>query len=185
MCICSYVPARFAKIGLVDRILTRIKTNESSGKNESSFLIDLKQVREICETWTRKSLVLIDEFGKGSSYFVFFAMILHHIFIGTCEQDGMALFSGLLNYISRDKERSPRLIAITHMQEMFRNNFIPQENFKFAHMKIFMERNNLCYLYKLAEGIEDESYAIECAREAGISEKILLRGKTVFITRLF
>lgn len=55
-----------AKIGLVDRILTRIKTIESSGKGESCFMIDLKQVKEICETMTDRSLVLIDEFGKGN-----------------------------------------------------------------------------------------------------------------------
>ena len=62
----SYVPAKVAKIGLVDRILTRIKTIESSGKGESCFMIDLKQIKGICQTMTNRSLILIDEFGKGT-----------------------------------------------------------------------------------------------------------------------
>ena len=61
----SFVPARTAKIGLIDRIVTRIKTVESTGKGESCFMIDLKQVKSICETATERSLILIDEFGKG------------------------------------------------------------------------------------------------------------------------
>ncbi len=63
----SFVPARSARIGLVDRIATRIKTVESSGRGESCFMIDLKQVKAICETATERSLILIDEFGKGTN----------------------------------------------------------------------------------------------------------------------
>lgn len=61
----SFIPARRAKIGVIDRIVTRIKTVESIGKGESCFMIDLKQVKAICDTFTERSLILIDEFGKG------------------------------------------------------------------------------------------------------------------------
>ena len=61
----SFVPAKTAKIGLIDRIVTRIKTVESTGKGDSSFMIDLRQVKAICDTITDRSLILIDEFGKG------------------------------------------------------------------------------------------------------------------------
>lgn len=61
----SFIPARTAKIGLIDRIVSRIKTVESIGKGESCFMIDLKQVKAICDTSTERSLILIDEFGKG------------------------------------------------------------------------------------------------------------------------
>ncbi len=59
------MPARFARIGLIDRIVTRIKTVEQTGNGESCFMIDLKQVKSICDTFTERSLILIDEFGKG------------------------------------------------------------------------------------------------------------------------
>ncbi len=61
----SFVPAKKARIGLVDKILTRIKTTETLAQGQSAFAADLKQVKMICEAATPKSLILVDEFGKG------------------------------------------------------------------------------------------------------------------------
>lgn len=175
----SFVPARAAKIGLVDRIVTRIRTIESSEKGESCFMIDLKQVKGICENITDRSLILIDEFGKGNILFYKTRLIILNFHLGTCQNNGMALFSGLLSYFSNKKVR---LLAITHMYEVFRNNLIPNSTsiFTFAHMKVFPDKSGLCYLYRLEEGLGlEQSFAIDCARESGINEEILVKGTNV------
>lgn len=175
----SFVPARTARIGLIDRITTRIRTVESSGKGESCFMIDLKQVKGICETANERSLILIDEFGKGKQKQIINLNILNQL--GTSQDDGMALFSGLLTFFAR---KPVRILAITHMYEVFRRQLIPEAEkfFKFAHMKVFPDKNRLCYLYKLTDGLgAEESFAIECARESGIPEEVLTKGKKVKI----
>jgi len=149
-------------------------------------MIDLKQVKAICETSTERSLILIDEFGKGKLLLLLvitniFIIIQHfHLFftVGTNQNDGMALFSGLLSYFAN---KNVRLLAITHMYEVFRGQLIngnPETHFKFCNMKVLSDISGLCYLFRLAEGLgEEQSFAIECARESGISEEILNRGK--------
>jgi DNA mismatch repair ATPase MutS len=92
----------------------------------------------------------------------------------------MALFSGLLGFFSG---KQVRLIAITHMYEVFRRQLIPEAGklFKFSHMKVIPDKVGLCYLYKLTDGLgEEESFAIECARESGIPEDVLNKGKIKF-----
>ena len=91
----------------------------------------------------------------------------------------MALFSGLLSFFSR---KHVRLLAITHMYEVFRRQLIPEAEkyFKFGHMKVFPDKTGLCYLYKLTNGLgAEESFAIECARESGIPEQLLNKGKLI------
>jgi DNA mismatch repair ATPase MutS len=95
----------------------------------------------------------------------------------------MALFSGFLAYFSK---RPARLLAITHMYEIFRNELVPEvsESFKFAHMKVYKSESGLCYLYRLEEGRgEEQSFAIDCARESGIPESVLQKGKQYYNTQ--
>lgn len=95
----------------------------------------------------------------------------------------MALFSGLLSFFA---DKVIRLLAITHMYEVFRRQLIgsnPEINFKFCHMKVLPDKSGLCYLYRLAGGLgEEKSFAIECARESGIMEEILNRGIITDVT---
>lgn len=91
----------------------------------------------------------------------------------------MALFSGLLNYFAK---RETRLIAITHMYEVFRSQLIEEveQYYKFGYMKVFLDQTSLCYLYRLEDGLgEEQSYAIECARESGLPEQVLKEGNQV------
>lgn len=119
----------------------------------------MKQVQAISEQATHRSLLLIDEFGKGTS-----------------QNDGMALFVGLLDYFA-GWNAHPRLIVITHMHEIFQRGLLQHaDRFQYAHMKVVMDRH-LCYLYRLEAGLAGQSYAIECARDAGLSISILEQGK--------
>ena len=95
--------------------------------------------------------------------------------LGTSQNDGMALFTGLLDFFG-SKKAHPRLIAITHMHEIFKRGLLQYgQVFKYAHMKVFMDQR-LCYLYRLESGMAEQSYAIECARESGLSEAVLEKG---------
>lgn len=142
-------------------------------------MIDLKQVKAICDTFTERSLILIDEFGKGKKEkgLLYNRYCITDILtiVGTNQNDGMALFSGLLSFFSN---KNVRLLAITHMYEVFRKQLVNQSLFKFCHMKVLPDKAGLCYLYRLTDGLgEEQSFAIDCARESGISELILNRGK--------
>lgn len=90
----------------------------------------------------------------------------------------MALFTGLLDFFGQ-QQAYPRLIAITHMHEIFKRNLLQSGPlFKYAHMQIFMDQQ-LCYLYRLEPGMAEQSYAIECAKGAGLAESILSKGNNL------
>lgn len=93
----SFVPAAWAKIGLTDKILTRISTRESVSRIQSAFMIDLQQISLALSLATRRSLLVIDEFGKGTE-----------------SDDGSGLMCGVLEYLSGLGEESPKILAATH-----------------------------------------------------------------------
>ncbi len=96
--------------------------------------------------------------------------------LGTSQNDGMALFSGLLDFLA-SKDSPPRLVAITHMHEIFKRGLLQNgQLFKYSHMKVYMDQH-LCYLYRLESGMAEQSYAIECARQSGLSASVLEKGK--------
>lgn len=169
------MPAQRARIGLLDRILTRIKTTETTGRDESAFMTDLRQVKAIVECCSDRSLVLIDEFGKGTrGGDEGHTNSLAHV--GTCQQDGMALFSGLLTHLA-NLPATPLLIAITHMHEIFKKGLVESPDaYAYCQMRVHMDRS-LCYLYRLESGMAGHSYAMECAREASIENAIIDKGK--------
>ncbi|KKY34130.1 putative msh5 protein [Diaporthe ampelina] len=116
----SYVPADQACVGLTDRLLTRIATRESVSRNESAFAIDLKQAAFSINFATRRSLILVDEFGKGTN-----------------AMDGAGLLSALLDHFLNLGEDAPRVLAATHFHEIFENKLLPNTpKLSFAHMDV-------------------------------------------------
>lgn len=156
----SFVPARCAKIGIMDRILTRIRVDESVRMQDSTFSSELKQVKLITDTCTSRSLILIDEFGKG-----------------TCEQDGLALFSALIGHLG-GKCPCPMFIASTHLHEIFKMNLVDNPSlYQYLRMQVIKDKHGLCMLYRIEEGLAQKSFAIECAKESGLDQEIVTRGK--------
>jgi len=149
----SYVPAGMAHVGITDKILTRISTRESISGNESAFAIDLRQVLLATKYATRRSLVLIDEFGKG-----------------TRPDDGAGLMVSLLNHFSSLGNDNPKLLATTHFHEILEQDFQSlTRGIYFAHMKIQVEleqpelERQVTYLYKAVTGISRSSFGSQCA----------------------
>ncbi|KAL9589019.1 MAG: hypothetical protein Q9203_002186 [Teloschistes exilis] len=134
----SFVPADAAIIGLTDKILTRIATKETTTKIQSIFMIDLQQVTKAINLSTHRSLVIIDEFGKG-----------------TDSSDGAGLACGLFEHFLGLGARRPKVLGATHFHEIFENGFLQtRPHLSFGHMDIRVDEeaeaveDQITYLYK-------------------------------------
>lgn len=170
-----FVPAQHAKIGLVDRILTRIRTQESVSKLQSSFELDSKQMANALVLCTERSLVLIDEFGKGTEV-----------------RDGPALFGSIILYLSKMKN-CPRTIACTHFHELFHPNALTSDipGVSFYKTEIIESNNTalsiedlaeedtenvgITFLFTVKKGISRNSLGIYCAKLCGLKQEIIDR----------
>ncbi|WVQ82858.1 hypothetical protein IAT38_004993 [Cryptococcus sp. DSM 104549] len=160
----SFVPAEEAEIGICDKIFTRLQTRESSSRHASAFMIDLGQISQALRGATERSLIIIDEFGKGTN-----------------PADGAGLLAGTIEYLLQGA--SPRSIVMTHFHELFANGIITEDRFpvRFCHMKtVFLEgTDGLQYLYKLVPELSLGSNAAECALRHGIPKRIVDRAREV------
>ncbi|RLV89538.1 MutS protein 5 [Spathaspora sp. JA1] len=166
-----YIPAQSAIIGIFDKILTRIMSRESLEKQQSTFAIDLHQLSRCVSLSTDRSLLIIDEFGKG-----------------TDSIDSSALFGGALKYFAT-MEKPPRCIFSTHFQELFKQNELKVEFespvYKFVSMEILLQKrgeeyeDNITYLYNVKSGVTNQSFGIYCAKECGIKPEIISRAQDI------
>ena len=156
----SYVPCQSLTISLFDRIITRIKSVESVSRQKSSFMIDLQQIG-YCIRNSHNSLLLIDEFGKG-----------------TRNQDGVGLLASSLQYLV-DKDDFGFLFAITHHLEIYK--FLIDIPISFYKMIIVKHTDGtLTYMYTLEKGLSDSSYGVECAMSVGMPSDFISAAKSHF-----
>ncbi|KAG5418993.1 hypothetical protein I9W82_003712 [Candida metapsilosis] len=163
------VPAMSAVIGVVDKLLTRISTRECLEKRQSTFAIDINQISKCIHLKTERSLVIIDEFGKGSDSI-----------------DSPALLAGTLAYFASQSD-CPRCIVSTHFLELFRGNLIvdrmPTGKVKYLSTQVVLQNEqadaDITYLYKIVPGICDNSYGIHCAKICGIPKAIVNRAEEI------
>jgi DNA mismatch repair protein MSH5 len=167
----SFIPAESAVVGLTDKILTRISTRESVSRIQSAFMIDLQQMSLALSHATRQSLVVIDEFGKG-----------------TDSSDGAGLACSVLEHLLDRHEHCPKVIAATHFHEIFENGFLrPRPGLEFAHMEVRMDGNaplledQITYLYNYRTGRSTSSYGTICAAMNGISPDIVQRAEQLIL----
>eukprot|EP01026_Neomeris_dumetosa_P069295 TRINITY_DN68390_c0_g1_i5.p1 TRINITY_DN68390_c0_g1~~TRINITY_DN68390_c0_g1_i5.p1 ORF type:complete len:389 (+),score=36.89 TRINITY_DN68390_c0_g1_i5:144-1169(+) len=174
----SYVPADEAMIGITDRIFTRLNSVDSSNNTASSFLTDLTQISSMLRMATSRSLLIVDEFGKG-----------------TLAEDGVGLLCGSLQWLS-DLHYPPRVLAVTHFTDVLKQDYLPiNQNISRFTMAVHVAKDveggdesdpltqNIVFLYKLVEGIASPSFGIYCAKIAGIEEAILQRASQVMQQR--
>lgn len=167
----SYVPAEQACIGLTDRLLTRIATRESVSRNESAFAIDLKQAAFSINFATRRSLILIDEFGKGTN-----------------AMDGAGLLSALLDHFLNLDEDAPRVLAATHFHEIFENKLLPNTpKLAFAHMDVRVDLDTqsvddqVTFLFRLMPGRSASSFGSRCAAMNGVESAVVERSEALVL----
>lgn len=169
-----FVPCASATIGVTDRIFTRITTRETVSRNQSAFMIELQQVAMAITQCTRRSLLVIDEFGKGTE---------------SC--DGAGLASGVIRYLldKADKDRAKCLVA-THFHEIFEvdDGLLKLESYPhlgLRQMEVLIDQKHqyemgqhdsqVTYLYTLVEGRSILSYGTQCAAMSGIPPNIVRR----------
>ncbi|GAB7338813.1 hypothetical protein MBLNU457_5511t2 [Dothideomycetes sp. NU457] len=144
----SFVPADSATIGLTDKILTRVATRESVSRDQSAFMIDLQQVSIALSLATHRSLLIFDEFGKGTESY-----------------DGAGLAAGVFNHLLSRGDDCPKILAATHFHEIFERGFLlRQRSLAFGHMEVRIDPNaseidqQLTYLYNYRNGRSTSSY---------------------------
>ncbi|KAM0722978.1 hypothetical protein Q7P37_001176 [Cladosporium fusiforme] len=166
-----FVPAEAATIGLTDKILTRITTRESVSRIQSAFMIDLQQASMALSLATRRSLVIIDEFGKGTE-----------------TNDGAGLAAGLFEHLLQRGLECPKVLGATHFHEIFENGFLrPQPSLGFAHMDVNIDadatavEDQITYLYKYRQGRSTSSFGTSCAAMNGIDPAVVERAENLIL----
>lgn len=165
----SFVPADQACIGLTDRLLTRIATRESVSRNESAFAIDLKQAAFSINFSTRRSLILVDEFGKGTN-----------------AMDGAGLVTALLDHFLSLGSETPKVLAATHFHEIFEHNFLRDDpRLVFAQMDIRVDleakdsEDQVTYLFRMISGRSSSSLGSRCAAINGVESAVVERADAI------
>ncbi|KAI1436577.1 putative MSH5 protein [Xylaria sp. CBS 124048] len=166
-----YVPAEHAEIGITDRILTRIATRESVSRSESAFAIDLRQVAFTMNFATRRSLIIIDEFGKGTN-----------------TQDGAGLMTATINHFTNLGRERPKLLVATHFLEILDGDFLVESpELAMCHMEIHIDldaqtpEDQVTYLYQFAPGKSISSFGSRCAAMNGVSQAIVERAESIIL----
>ena len=155
----SFVPARSARLGMVDRIFTRIGASDNLARGRSTFMVEMTETAAILNTATPRSLILLDEVGRGTSTY-----------------DGLAIAWAAIEYI-HSNTRAKTLFA-THYHELteLAERLSGVKNF---HVTVKESGGNVVFLRKVAEGAADRSYGIEVAKLAGLPTEVIRRAREV------
>src|SRR2546421_3991051 len=155
----SFVPAESAEIGLVDRIFTRVGANDDIGRGQSTFMVEMNETSNIVNNATERSLVILDEIGRGTSTF-----------------DGLSIAWSGAEFL-HDKIKARTLFA-THYHELTK---LAEERSGVCNYNVAVREWNeqIIFLRKIVPGGADKSYGIQVARLAGLPKEILDRAKDI------
>ena len=155
----SFVPAKSAQIGIVDKVFTRVGASDDLASGQSTFMLEMNEVAYILSNATTKSLIVYDEIGRGTSTF-----------------DGMSIAKAIAEYTS-DNIRAKTLFA-THYHELCA---LEDENDGIINYNIATKKrgDDITFLRKIVRGAVDDSYGIEVAKLAGVPESVIQRAKMV------
>ncbi|CAO2609117.1 MutS protein homolog 5 [Lemmus lemmus] len=159
----SFVPAEEAEIGIIDAIFTRIHSCESISLGLSTFMIDLNQVAKAVNNATEQSLVLIDEFGKGTN-----------------TVDGLALLAAVLRHWLALGPSCPHIFVATNFLSLVQLQLLPQGPLvQYLTMETCEDGDDLVFFYQLCQGVASASHASYTAAQAGLPDQLIARGKEV------
>ena len=156
----SFVPAKEARIGVVDKIFTRVGASDDLASGQSTFMLEMNEVANILKNATKRSLIIYDEIGRGTSTY-----------------DGMSIAKAVAEYTASKKLGAKTLFA-THYHELTSiENEIPGiVNYNIAAKK---KGDDIVFFRKIIKGAADESYGIEVAKLAGIPGEVIKRAKDI------
>ena len=157
----SFVPARAATIGIVDRIFTRIGASDDLASGQSTFMVEMAEVANILKYATAKSLLILDEIGRGTSTY-----------------DGMAIARAVLEYAANPKKLGAKTLFATHYHEL---STIEAElpNVKNYNIAVKKRGDQMIFLRKIVPGAADDSYGVEVAKLAGLPGTVISRAREI------
>ena len=157
----SFVPAKSANIGLVDRIFTRVGASDDLASGQSTFMVEMNEVANILRNATANSLLILDEIGRGTSTF-----------------DGLSIAWAVVEYISNPKLLGAKTLFATHYHELteLEGKLNSVNNYCIA---VKEKGDDIVFLRKIVKGGADKSYGIQVAKLAGIPELVINRAKDI------
>ncbi len=158
----SYVPARSARIGLVDRVLSRVGASDNLARGESTFMVEMRETAEILRSATRRSLVILDEIGRGTSTF-----------------DGLSIAWAVAEYL--DDAVGCRALFATHYHEL---TALSEASTHVANYCVSAREldGDVVFLHRLQRGAASRSYGVAVAKLAGLPEPVLARARAILET---
>ena len=157
----SFVPARSAHIGVVDRVFTRIGASDDLSAGQSTFMVEMTEVANLLKNATAKSLLILDEIGRGTSTY-----------------DGMAIARAVVEYCAEKKRLGCKTLFATHYHELtvLEGEIPGVKNYNIAAKK---KKDDVIFLRKIVRGGADQSYGIEVAKLAGVPDKVIKRAREI------
>ena len=157
----SFVPARKARLGIVDRVFTRIGASDDLTSGQSTFMVEMSEVANILRYATPRSLLILDEIGRGTSTY-----------------DGMSIARAVLEYVASPKKLGAKTLFATHYHELSTiENQLP--NVKNYNIAVKKRGDQMIFLRKIVPGATDDSYGIEVAKLAGIPNAVISRAREI------
>lgn len=158
----AYVPARAARIGLVDRVLSRVGASDNLSRGESTFMVEMRETAEILRSASRRSLVVLDEIGRGTSTF-----------------DGLSIAWAVAEYL--DEVVGCRALFATHYHELvaFADASAHAANYSVSARE---QGGDVVFLHRIVAGPASRSYGVAVAKLAGLPESVLARARALLAT---
>ena len=157
----SFVPASYAEIGIVDSIFTRVGASDDLASGQSTFMVEMSEVANIIKNATKKSLLILDEIGRGTSTY-----------------DGMSIARAVLEYVADKKRLGAKALFATHYHELTALEQII-EGVKNYNIAVKKRGDDITFLRRIVPGGADDSYGIEVAKLAGIPDSVIGRAKEI------
>lgn len=157
----SFVPAASANIGMVDRIFTRVGASDDLASGQSTFMVEMNEVANILRNATNKSLLILDEIGRGTSTF-----------------DGLSIAWAVVEHISNSKLLGAKTLFATHYHELTELEG-KIENVNNYCIAVKEKGDDIVFLRKIVKGGADKSYGIQVAKLAGVPDSVILRAKEI------
>jgi DNA mismatch repair protein MutS len=156
-----WVPAKSCRVGLVDRIFSRVGASDDLARGNSTFMVEMNETANILNNATDRSLIILDEIGRGTSTY-----------------DGLSIAWAVVEHLHRDAERGPRTLFATHYQELtqLEKHLLRLRNFSVA---VKEWNDDIVFVRRVIAGAADRSYGIQVARLAGLPLSVIDRAKTI------
>lgn len=157
----SFVPAASARIGVVDRVFTRVGASDDLASGQSTFMVEMSEVADILRFATKNSLLILDEIGRGTSTY-----------------DGMSIARAVLEYAADKRKIGARTLFATHYHELTALEHLV-DGVKNYNIAVKKRGDDITFLRRIVPGGADESFGIEVAKLAGVPNAVIKRAKAV------